>query len=258
MLETILKPIAEDLETTNNLLKNEFTYITKRTGNISGVEHLLIKTSLRPALVILSSRIFGGNPEKTAVLAVVFQFLYFSSKVHDLFTNEEPLPGIKGSGQMSGDRFYILLGDYFHSRASVILQGSGIRGMTTSLTDIVCQMQEARIQKRVMPGYNTIAQTSHTIIRKESAELLAGCCALGARLAGASADEQENMASYGRNLGMALKLSKENDSLEEAAHYLDKAREALFKIPAQPERAVLEQLIKMVTDSGIKAQRLVG
>ena len=258
MIETILKPIAADLEYTNDLLKKEFTYIDIRTGKFSVLEPLFRMTSLRPALVILASRIFGGNIEKTAILATVVQYLFYASMVHDTITCDEPHPVIKGSGQMTGDRFYILMGDYFHSRAAVILQGAGIKGVARTLADIVCQMQEARIQMRTITAHNSGVPASHDIIRKESAELIAGCCLLGARLAGASEREQENLASYGRNLGIALRLSERDDSQKQVADYLNKAREALLYIPPQPERAILEQLADAVTDSRTRARRLVG
>lgn len=258
MLETILKPITMDLEKANDLLKKEFAYMLKRTGNITGLEHFLVSVSLRPALVIVSSRIFGGNAEKTTILAAVMQFVYFASKVIDAISYDEPVPGIKGIGPLSGDRFKVLLGDYFHSRAAVILQESGIKGMIRPLADIICRMQEARIQKKMMPDGATDIQTYRNIIQKESAELIAGCCMLGARLAGASTEEQETMASYGCNLGMAIYFSERDGSPDLVAHYLDKAREALLLIPDQPEKVILAQLIEKVTDSGIKTQRLVG
>ncbi|MCL2766356.1 MAG: polyprenyl synthetase family protein [Peptococcaceae bacterium] len=258
MLETILKPISEDLENTNNILMKEFAYILKRTGNIAGLEYFLKSASLRPALVILSSRIYGGNTEKTAVLAAVMQLIYFASIVVDAISGEESSPGIKGSGQLSGDRFNVLLGDYFHSRASVIMQESGIKGTSRTLADIVCRMQEARIQKKIITGNNASDQVSPIIIQKESAELLAGCCMLGARIAGARMEEQEFMASYGRNIGMAICYSEMDGSPEQIAHYLDKAQKALLLIPDKPERAILGQLIKKVDKRGVKAQRLVG
>ena len=256
MIETILKPIAADLEYTTDLLRKEFNWLDLRTGNFPVLEPLLMMTSLRPALVILSSRLFGGDPEKTAHLAVVMQYIYYASLTHDAIASEEPHSGIKGNDRMSGDRFYILLGDYFHSRAAVILQGAGIKGMMRPIADIVCQMQEARLQKRTITSHNAAVSLDH--IRKESAELIAGCCLLGARLAGASERDQESLASYGRNLGIALRLAEQEDSPKKAADYLNKAREALLTIPPQPERAILEQLTEAFTEARAKARRLVG
>jgi len=248
----------EDLEYSKDLTKKEFAYVLKRTGDFTGLEHLLTKTSLGSVLVITSSRIFGGDAEKTAVLSVVMRFIYIASKVHDAITSDESVPVIKGCGQMNGDRFFVLLGDFFHSRASVILQESGIKGMVSSIADIVCRMQEARIQKRMITDYSADTQIFHGIIQREYAEIHSGCCMLGARLAGASAEEQEIMASFGRYLGMAISMTEEYNLPDQAAHYLVKARETLLSIPDRPERTILEQLVNMVADSGVKAQRMVG
>jgi octaprenyl-diphosphate synthase len=189
----------------------------------------------------------GGDSEKTAILTVVMQFIYLATRVHEALSGEESTLSIKGIGHFQDDRIAVLLGDYCYSRASVILIESGIKGMVRSVADMVCMIQEIRLNQSKMPNLD----------HKDTAELLAGCCALGAQLAGATVLEQERMGSFGRNLGMALGLSETGASQAQIACYIEQGKAALHHAPTGPERIILEQLIDMLPDSGAGI-RLVG
>lgn len=258
MLKTVLSPIAKDLESVYGLLKEESLLVSSRTGGIDGLEYLSADTALRPSLVILSSRIYGGDSKKTTVLAVVMQLIYLAAKVHGDVSEDEMLSGGKGGGYRRQDRFSILLGDYFYSRASVIMLESEITGMLQVLAEIVSQIQEGRILKSKLSGFGPEAKMFYDIIRKETAELFAGCCLLGASLAGAGTEEQETMRSFGENFGMAFALAELGVAAEQIAFYVDRALKGLLSAPARPEKVVLEQLANMLSCGGANMQRMVG
>lgn len=258
MLRTILDPIAEDLENVNCLLGKEFPLIISQEGDLNCLEHLSVNTAIRPALVILSSRIYGGNPEKTAVLAAVFQFIYLASKVQENISQADPVVGSEGYGYRDEKGFSVLLGDYLYSKSTSILLDSGITGMLRVLAEIVCQVHEGLLLKEKLTGFNPASKAFHDIVRKETAELFAGCCLLGARLAGAYEEDQEIMSRFGQNLGMAFGLSELGAAVEQTAFYADKALEYLLLAPARPEKVVLEQLVDMLSGIETNIRRMVG
>ena len=268
MFEDILKPIEQDMALYRDLMEKELAYIIKRTGESTlfeqwmveqwMIEQWLIEKALRPALVILSSRIYGGNQDKTTVLAVVMQFLYIADTIHSCVTDDSRGFAAKVDRLPIEDRLLILSGDYIYSRAAVIMLESSIKGMLQPMADIVCQMQEGRVERSNLSGYNPEAKVMHNIIRKETGELFAGCCKLGASLAGATKEEQENMSAFGRNLGTAYGLLKAAAPIDQVAFYADKGQKALLSTPAKPEKAILEQLLQLITCGGMSLQRLVG
>jgi len=259
MLRTILDPIKEDLENASCLFREEFPPIIGRAGDLTGLEHLSVDKAIRPALVILSSRIYGGNPEKTAVLAVVFQFIYLASKVQDSFAEfEQPVSASEDCVHCEENRFSVLLGDYLYSKSAFILLESGITGMLRVLAEIVRQVHEGLILKNKITGFNPASKAFHDIIRKVTAELFAGCCLLGARLAGAAEEDQEIMRRFGQNFGMAFGLSELGAAVEQTTFYADKARECLLLAPARPEKVVLEQLVNMLSRGETNMRRMVG
>jgi len=258
MLATILRPIEEDLNKVYDLMDREMAYITRHAGELHWFGQLPTRMALRPALVILSSGMYGGNPEQTRVLATVFQFIFLASYTHDSLSEDFAGVTAKENGISARDRFMILLGDFFYSRASVIILESGIKGMLSPLAEIVSLMQEGCIEKNRLAGDSLDPKKLRDAIRKETAELMAGCCRLGACLAGTTAEDQENMDTFGRNLGMAYGLSKMGAPIDQIVYYGDKGHKALQQMPLKPERIILEQLIKLISCGDVEMQRLVG
>ncbi|MDF9406936.1 polyprenyl synthetase family protein [Pelotomaculum isophthalicicum JI] len=258
MLRTILGPIAADLENVYCILRKEFPLIIGQAGDLTRLEHLSVNTAIRPALVILSSRIYDGNPEKTAVLAAVFQFIYLASKVQENISKADPVVSSEISDYRDKKGFSVLLGDYLYSKSTFLLIESGITGMICAMAEIVCQVHEGLLFKEKLTGFNPASKAFHDIVRKETAELFAGCCLLGARLAGAVVEDQEIMRRFGLNLGMAFGLSELGVAVEQTSFYTENALEYLLLAPARPEKIVLEQLVNMLSGSETKIRRMVG
>lgn len=258
MLRTILEPIMEDLERVFSLIKKEYPAMIEQAGDDTGLEYLSVNKAIRPALVILSSRMYGGNPEKTASLAVVFQFIYLASRVHNSISESESGPGVYSCGLNDGNRFPVLLGDYLYGRSTSILLDSGINGMIRELAEIVCHVHEGMILRRQLAGRNPAVQLYHDIIRKETAELFAACCSLGARLAGAPEADQENIRCFGQNLGMAYGMSKQGMAVKHVAYYAETAWKYLLLAPACTEKDILEKMVNIFSKSEIMARRMVG
>lgn len=258
MLRTILDPIIEDLDKVFSLLKKEYAAIIDQAGNYTSPEYLSVNKALRPALVILSSRIYGGSSEKTASLAVVFQFIYLASRVHDHVSESEPGPGGKICGLGEENRFPVLLGDYLYGKSTAIILESGINGIIREFARIVCQVHEGMILRKKLNGNNPALHVLHEIIRKETAELFAACCSLGARMAGAPEEVQENMRCFGQNFGMVYGMSRQGVAVKHTAYYADAARRELLLMPPCPEKDILKQLVDLFSRGNTITQRMVG
>lgn len=259
MLSTILNSIAEDLENMHRLFDEKFSLIVNKIGDFSGSEDLSDSTELRPALMILSSRIYNGDPEKTTTLAVVILLMHMASKIQGAVSETEPVSLNSDSGSRTESRFFVLLGDYYYSLASSILLESGIKGMQPVLAEMAAQVNEGLVLKnKYHPDFNSTSEVLPDIVRKEIAEFFAGCALLGARLAEAAEEEQENMRCFGLNFGMVFGLSELCVSAEQIGYYANKARDYLLQIPDRPERLALEQLLDVLSrDNKADMRRLV-
>ncbi|MCL6634272.1 MAG: polyprenyl synthetase family protein [Peptococcaceae bacterium] len=226
-------------------------------GSFAHLEFSFVNKTIRPALVILSSRIYGCDPWKATVLASVFQFIYMASSVHQGIS-ENDSDYIRGdSDPRDGSQFPVLVGDYLYGKFFTFLCDAGIINLLHPLAEIICQIHEGGIIRKKIAGQSLSSQLYQEVVRKETAELFAGCCAMGARLTGAPEGDQKLLRRFGRNLGMAYGLLEEGAPPEYTASFLEAALENLLMLPDKPERTVLRQLVHSLSPSGLVARRMV-
>lgn len=249
MLRNILKPIETELMRVNNLVEKN---LIVKAGNIRSLVHLdfsnLDKT-IRPALVLLSARLYGGKPEEAVTLGCVMQFIYMASRVQNSIS-EKDSDYIRGNTDpRDGSQFPVLAGDYLYGKFfSFLCRDGKIRSFLGILSELVCSIHEGGILKKETEG-----QILHEVIRKETAELFAVSCLLGASMAGASEQEQESMRRFGLNFGMAYGLLEQDQS----STYFKEAQKHLAGFPDRVEKTVFEQIIQRLSASGLTARRMV-
>jgi len=256
MLSGILQLIREDLENVYSLIEKELSGKVSQGGNFASLECSSADMIIRPALVILSSRIYDGDPGKTAVLAGAFQLAYMASRMHGSISEDGSDLTRHGPAMRDEVQLPILMGDYLYSKAYMILFEAGITGMLGVLAEIICQVNEGGILRKKLGGHKPVPQMFREIIRKETGEFFGGCCRLGACLAGAPEEDQESMRLFGQNLGMAYGLQEQGVSFEQTAVYTEKALKYLTPVPDRPEKKVLSQLVYMLS-GGEAAVRMV-
>lgn len=95
MLGEIIKPIEKELHTVNNIVEKEMYIKSAHIGRYAHLELTYSERVIRPALVILSARIYGYTGEKAQYLASIFQFTHLASIVHK-FIPEKDTDYIRG------------------------------------------------------------------------------------------------------------------------------------------------------------------
>ena len=112
MLSVISQPIREELEQVHKLIKNELTIKAGYIGSFAHLEFSNINKNIRPALALLSARLYGCKPEKAVALASVFQFIYMASTIHQGIT-EKDSDFVRGdTDPRDGSQFPVLVGDF--------------------------------------------------------------------------------------------------------------------------------------------------
>jgi len=257
MLSTILQPIEKELQTVHNLIKKQFIIKAGHVGSFAHLELSFLNKMIRPALVILTARIYGCDPKKTAALASVFQFIYLASKIHQEIS-ENDSDYIRGdSDPRDGSQFPVLVGDYLYGKFFTFLCDAGIINLLQPLAEIICQIHEGGILRKKISGTGVTSQVFREVVSKETAGLFAGCCSLTARLAGAAEDDEKLLRNFGHNLGMACGFLENGAPVEYVSSYIDEAVVSLSLLPDKPERAVLEELALNLSGLGLPARRMV-
>lgn len=257
MLSYIIEQIERDLTWVHSLIEDNLKIKAGYLGAFANLELSWINHNIRPALVILSSRIYGGIPEKTVVLASVFQFIYMAANVQrGVSESDTEAFGIPEDPNL-GSQFPVLVGDYLYGKFFTLLSEAGMLNLLSPIAEIICHIHEGGIMKQKLELQTSPSKALLEAIQKESAELFGGCCSLGAQLAGAPAADQKVMKRFGKSLGMAYGLLEEGIKRELVASYLLEAKEELYLIPGKPERLWLEKLICNLSGQGLIACRMV-
>jgi len=173
---------------------------------------------LRPIMVIKSCEMFGGNQEDALPAASAVEFIHNFSLVHDdIMDNDDVRHGIPTVHKNFGLPLAILSGDILFSKAFQILSTrnnnsishssllSMIRKLSTACIDI-CEGQSKDLQFSKECNFPT-EEEYIKMITKKTAALFEVSCSLGA-LSSPMAREKDidNMANFGKNLGIAFQL----------------------------------------------------
>jgi geranylgeranyl diphosphate synthase type I len=173
---------------------------------------------LRPFLVIKSCELLGGNMEKALPVAAAIEMIHNFTLVHDdIMDNDEVRHNVPTVHKYYGLPLAILAGDILFMKA---FQSITIFGAKAGLPDDVIVQIIARLTKScvdVSEGQALdvdMASSSKfssgpqyiNMIGKKTAALFETSCELGALCAQTSKGDADNMARFGRNLGIAFQL----------------------------------------------------
>lgn len=204
---------------------------------------------LRPAIAILSSKLFSQINNQVIALAAVVQFIYIATILHDNI-NEDNHDIVD---QRDRSQFHVLIGDYLYGKSFTSLYNANLMKYTEPLSHAVCSIQEGAILRNtsleISPEYNLLLPQ---IIYKEKANLIETSCKLAADLAGANDKDQDIISSFGKEIGMAVgykafRIDKElvNEHLKNASHLLN-------KLPQNTYNRALYELIKDIESNNIE------
>lgn len=165
---------------------------------------------VRPSLCLLAADLAGGiNPLSISVSAAA-ELLHNATLMHDdVVDGAAERRGLPTAMSLMGPSAAVLLGDYWLVKAVKCLIGAGdsevllVRLFARTLSDLaegeLLQMQKAE-------SLDTIEEDYLRIIYCKTASLFELAARSGAISAGASAEKEEALAAFGRNVGLAFQI----------------------------------------------------
>ena len=258
MLIDVLKGIEEDLRQVQKKVEKELNIKAGHIGAFARLESSAFNQTVRPALVILSSRLFGGEPGKTVALAGIIQFIFMASSIHEGI-GENDSDYIRGdSDPRDGSQFPVLVGDYLYGKFFTALCNAGLIDLLRPLAEIICCIHEGGIMKKKALGQPLSSQAVRDAVSQETAALFSGCCRLGARLALAPQEKQEILGKFGLNLGLAYGLLEQGAAFEYIDGFFQSALGNLSLLPGTKDRETMVRLLRSLREHGLSACRMVG
>ena len=162
---------------------------------------------IRPALLLLSSKLFNYEGRGANRLGAVVEMIHTATLVHDDIIDQAQIRrGRPSANTQWGNSKCVLAGDWLYMQAfKIAIQERNFRILDT-LIDLTQQMVEGELLQMEKLGKAISLDEHFDLIHRKTACLFSVCMRLGAILGGATAEQEENLAQYGRDLGMAFQL----------------------------------------------------
>jgi len=163
---------------------------------------------LRPALVILSARLFRWDPEPVTNLAAAVEMLHTATLIHD--------DTIDGATVRRGQRTLnaawsrsatILAGDYMFARAAALAADTSSTRVASIFANTLMTICQGELRQMLsLFDWRGSREDYYARIYAKTASLFAAACEGGAVLAGAPEAGVDALRDYGRSLGMAFQI----------------------------------------------------
>ena len=162
---------------------------------------------IRPALLLLSSRLFGNGQRGAVQLGAVVEIIHTATLVHDDIIDEaQTRRGRAAANTQWGNSRCVLAGDWLYMQAfKIAVQQRNFRILDV-LIDLTQMMVEGELLQMEKLGRLISLEEHFDLIFRKTACLFSTCMRLGAILGGATPEQEEKLALYGRSTGMAFQI----------------------------------------------------
>ncbi len=162
---------------------------------------------IRPALLLLSSKLFDYKGRGAVRLGAVVEIIHTATLVHDDIIDEATTRrGRPAANTQWGNSKCVLAGDWLYMQGfRLAVQERNFR-ILDALIELTQQMVEGELLQMEKLGKLITLDEHFDLIYRKTACLFSVCMRLGAILGEATAAQEEAVARYGHDLGMAFQI----------------------------------------------------
>lgn len=207
----VISPLADlqpDLDRVEAALT---TLLNERGGWLRPQAERLFRTGgkrLRPAMVLLTARLFGQVDEAVIKVAAAVEMIHGASLLHDDVIDEtDTRRGSPTLNSEEGNRFAVLLGDFLLCQALLGVSDLGRVDLLQVISQAVADMTSGQILEADLQGDVEASEEAYLqVIDGKTAALMAAGCEMAAMACGADPEEVDAARRLGRFLGLAFQI----------------------------------------------------
>ncbi len=196
-MEAVVTTIAEQFGSDVQMIKDVSKHIASGGGK-----------RLRPMIALLSAKAFNYSGQHHILVAAIVELIHTATLLHDDVVDHSKLRrGKKTANEVFGNEASVLVGDFLYSRAfqmMIQIQSMQVMRILADASNIIAEGEVMQLVNCNQP--NTKEKQYLTTIFKKTAKLFEAAAQLGAVVAEQPEAVQNNMATYGRELGTAFQL----------------------------------------------------
>jgi octaprenyl-diphosphate synthase len=207
-LNHIQSCIADDMQAVDTVIRSALKSEVPLINTIG--EHIIGGGGkrLRPALVLLSSGLFGKIKPEHHQLSAIIEFIHTATLLHDDVVDESHMRrGKSTANHIFGNAASVLVGDFLYSRAfqmMVKLQNMRVMDVLSGATNTIAEGEVLQLLN--VHNANITEQDYLKVIHYKTAKLFEAAARLGAVMHKANAYDEEALRLYGMHLGTAFQL----------------------------------------------------
>lgn len=189
--------IRDTLATPNELMNQVVTGYLRTKGK-----------QIRPLLVMLSAKFFGGVTPDTLYAAAALEMLHNASLIHDDVVDETSIRrGLPTVNKIWGNHMAVLVGDFFVSNALAAGIRTGHISVISALSDLGKELSLGEVDQICNVREHHFDEKHYLdMIDKKTASLFLNCVRMGAETAGAVEKDYAPLVEYARLLGLAFQI----------------------------------------------------
>jgi octaprenyl-diphosphate synthase len=207
--EEIFSLIRHDLALVEDEFERQATDATPLVASIARYLHDGGGKRVRPALVLLASRLVSGEASQSAIhMGAVMEMLHTATLVHDdIIDDANVRRGRASANAQWGNNKTVLIGDWLYMTAFDMSLRERNFDVLDALTRMTRLMVEGEIIQLSAVGNSYITEAEHLeIVRRKTAYMFSTCAEVGAIVSGATCEERAALARYGVSVGIAFQL----------------------------------------------------
>ncbi|KOF54068.1 octaprenyl diphosphate synthase [Achromobacter sp. DMS1] len=207
-LPALIAPIADDMKAVDAVIRqrlNSDVVLIRTIGDyIIGAGG----KRMRPALVLMVARALGYEGERHHLLAAVVEFIHTATLLHDDVVDESDLRrGRETANAVFGNAASVLVGDYLYSRSFEMMVEADSMRIMSILSEATTVIAEGEVLQLLNVHDPDVSQERYLqVVRYKTAKLFEAAARVGAVLAGATPEQEDAAAAYGRHVGTAFQI----------------------------------------------------
>lgn len=164
---------------------------------------------LRPAMVLLVSRLLGYEGERDVRYGAVIEMIHTATLVHDDIIDHAPLRrGRPTANNKWGNQLTVLLGDWLYTRSmELALEVDDIAVMRVLSRATIAMIEGEMIGLKMSGRLDTDETTYMDIVRRKTAGIFSAATSIPALFDPAFARFRRALAEYGEHLGVCFQIA---------------------------------------------------
>ena len=207
-LSELIAPIADDMKAVDAVIRER---LNSEVVLIRTIGDYIIGAGgkrMRPAMVLMVARALGYQGTHHQLLAAVVEFIHTATLLHDDVVDEsDKRRGRDTANAVFGNAASVLVGDYLYSRSFEMMVEADSMRIMQILSQATTVIAEGEVLQLLNVHDPEVSQERYLqVVRYKTAKLFEAAAQVGAVLVGATPEQEEAAAAYGRHVGTAFQL----------------------------------------------------